>query len=110
MTKISVVIPIYNGSNYIKESLHSVMESSAAEIIVVDDGSEDSEKIRKIIDSMSKNVNYIGLPTNKGVAKALNVGIQSAKHNLISWISHDDVLVEGAFEFTFLKNFKRNNS
>ena len=46
--KVSIVIPVFNGSNFIKESLESALRSSAEEIIVVDDGSQDANETKEI--------------------------------------------------------------
>jgi glycosyltransferase involved in cell wall biosynthesis len=105
--KVSIVIPVFNGSNFIKESLQSALRSSAEEIIVVDDGSQDANKTKEIIESLSKNVKHISLPTNMGVAKALNTAFSLSNYSRIRWLSHDDVLVGNLFETSFLKKLSR---
>lgn len=88
--KISVVVPLYNKSNYIIETLESVFSQTypAYEVIVVDDGSTD--------DGMAR-VNAIAHPSvrlihqsNAGVSAARNTGIQSAKGDVIAFLDADD--------------------
>lgn len=88
---ISVVIPVYNGANYIKNAINSVLEQTYKnyEVIVVNDGSTDNGETEKIVKSFGKKIKYY-LKENGGVASALNYGISKAKGDYVSWLSHDD--------------------
>ena len=48
--KVSIVIPVYNGSNFLKEAIDSAVSQSYnnKEIIVVNDGSDDGGKVERI--------------------------------------------------------------
>ena len=89
---VSVVIPVYNGENFLTEAIDSVLNQTypQVEIIVVDDGSTDNTW--GIIQSYHHKVHGI-LKKNGGVASALNRGIQQARGDLIAWLSHDDLFL-----------------
>lgn len=92
MDLVSVVIPVFNGSEYLRQAIDSVLGQTyeAVEIIVVDDGSTDDSSA--IARSYSEHVACYSQP-NRGVAAALNRGIQEAKGHYIAWLSHDDVFL-----------------
>lgn len=92
---ISVIIPVYNGSNYIEEAITSVLKQTYTnyEILVVNDGSTDNDKTKKLVLKYKDKVKYFE-KTNGGVASALNYGISRAKGEYISWLSHDDIYNE----------------
>jgi hypothetical protein len=83
--KISVVIPVYNGSNYLKFSIDSALKKSYKniEVIVVNDGSSDQGKTEFVALSYGKKIRYY-IKTNGGVASALNFGIKHMKGDYFS--------------------------
>jgi glycosyltransferase involved in cell wall biosynthesis len=117
MTKIfnplvSIVIPVYNGSNYIQEAIDSALSQTYknTEVIVVNDGSNDNEKTDKIATSYGKKIRYFK-KENGGVATALNLGIEKMRGEYFSWLSHDDVYYPDKIEkqINYLKNINNNN-
>lgn len=86
---ISVIIPVYNGENYLAEAIDSVLSQTYRdfEVIIVDDGSQDSTW--DIIQSYGDQVRGIR-KQNGGVATALNTGIRAARGEYVAWLSHDD--------------------
>ena len=88
---VSIVIPVYNGSNYLKEAIDSALAQTYKniEIIVINDGSDDGGKTRKIALSYGEKINYYE-KINGGCASALNYGISKMKGEWFSWLSHDD--------------------
>jgi len=87
---VSIVIPVYNGSNYLREAIGSALVQTYKniEVIVVNDGStDDTEKIAK---SYGDKIRYFS-KENGGVSSALNLGIREMKGEYFSWLSHDDV-------------------
>lgn len=94
---VSIIIPIYNGSNYMKEAIDSALAQTYKniEIIVVNDGSTDNTD--EIARSYGDKIRYFK-KENGGVATALNLAIKEAKGDYISWLSHDDVYYKNKIE------------
>ncbi len=88
--KISIIIPVYNGENYLKEAIDSALAQTYDnyEIIVINDGSVDHTE--EIALSYGKKLRYLK-KENGGVASALNLGIKKMDGEYFSWLSHDDV-------------------
>lgn len=96
MTEVSVIIPVYNGSRFIRECLESVLNQSypVQEIIVVNDGStDDSAQIISTIPGIT-SINT----ENKGVASARNMGIKHCKGHWVCFIDQDDFWTENSLE------------
>ncbi len=89
---VSIVMPVFNGSDYLEEAIRSALGQSYSnlEVLVVNDGSTDEGKTRAVAASFGDAIRYLDKP-NGGVASALNLAIGSARGSLISWLSHDDV-------------------
>lgn len=90
--KVSIIIPVYNGSNYLKEAIDSALSQTYKniEVIVINDGSKDNGKTAKIAKSYGTKIRYFE-KKNGGVASAVNLGIQKMEGEYFSWLSHDDV-------------------
>src|SRR4030065_1713637 len=89
--KVSIVIPVYNGSNYLRGAIDSALAQTYKniEVIVVNDGSDDGGKTEAIANSYGDKIRYI-CKKNGGVSTQLNVGILAAGGEFISWLSNDD--------------------
>jgi glycosyltransferase involved in cell wall biosynthesis len=89
---ISIVIPVYNGSDYMREAIDSAINQTYKniEIIVVNDGSRDNTE--EIALSYGNKIRYIK-KENGGTSTALNMGIKNMKGDYFSWLSHDDIYV-----------------
>lgn len=95
---ISVVIPLYNKEEIVRQSLNSVLsqEFSDYEVVVVDDGSTDksADIVRQINDA---RIRLVSQP-NGGPSKARNTGVREAKGEWILFLDADDELLPGALE------------
>jgi Glycosyltransferase len=89
---VSIIIPVYNGENYLKEAIESALSQTYRnkEIIVVNDGSKDTGATEFIARAYGNKIRYFR-KENGGVASALNHGIEKAQGRYISWLSHDDL-------------------
>ncbi|MBP8689340.1 glycosyltransferase [Patescibacteria group bacterium] len=97
--KVSIVIPVYNGSNYLREAIDSALAQTYKniEVIVINDGSNDKGKTDKICKSYGKKIRYFK-KENGGVSSALNMGIEKMKGGYFSWLSHDDIYYPNKIE------------
>lgn len=89
---VSVIIPVFNGANYLGKAIESALGQthSNLEVIVVDDGSSDHGDTERITRSFGPPVKYIK-KSNGGVSSALNLGIAQMQGEYFSWLSHDDL-------------------
>lgn len=92
MKKVSIIIPVYNGANYMREAIDSALAQTYKnlEVIVVNDGSNDKGQTSEIAKSYGDKIIYIE-KENGGVSTALNIGIKKSTGDYISWLSHDDL-------------------
>lgn len=92
MPRVSIIIPVFNGSDYLHDAIQSAIRQDYGnvEIIVVNDGSEDDGKTERIALNYGETVRYISKP-NGGVASALNRGIKEMTGEYFTWLSHDDL-------------------
>lgn len=90
--KVSIVIPVFNGSNYLAEAINSALGQTYKniEIVVVNDGSQDEGKTEQIARSYGNKINYFS-KENGGVASALNFSLKYLAGDYFSWLSHDDL-------------------
>lgn len=108
---LSIVIPVYNGEKYLKETLESIRKSSYEdfEVILIDDGSRDrSLDICRRFCKIDSRFQYIK-QENKGIAEARNEGMMKAKGNFICFCDQDDY-VEGDFYRTVINQIKLDGS
>lgn len=86
---VSIIIPVYNGSNFMREAIDSALAQTYPniEILVINDGSTDNT--REIALSYGDKIRYFE-KENGGVATALNLGIREMRGEYFSWLSHDD--------------------
>jgi glycosyltransferase involved in cell wall biosynthesis len=91
----TIVIPVYNGGNLLKEAIQSALNQTYTniEILVVDDGSND-EETREVIHEFQGSIRAIR-KKNGGTGSALNLGFAEAKGEYIHWLSHDDIFLPG---------------
>ena len=110
---VSIVIPVFNGANYLKESIESALNQTYQniEIIVINDGSTDDGLTDKIAREYSDKIRYFS-KENGGCASALNFGISKMTGEYFSWLSHDDLYNSEKIEnqISFLRNYKNKNT
>lgn len=86
---ISVIIPNYNHTQYLREAIGSVLAQTAPvrEIIVVDDGSTDD--CRAVVAGFGARVQYV-FQENQGLAGARNTGLRHSCGELVGFLDADD--------------------
>ncbi len=97
--KVSIIIPVYNGSDFVWEAIDSALKQtySNIEILVINDWSSDEWETEKIIKSYGDKIIYIS-KKNGWVATALNVWIERMSGEYFSWLSHDDLYMKKKVE------------
>lgn len=105
--RVSVIMAVYNGGQYLKESINSVLNQTFSdfEFIIINDGSTDNTS--KVLDSFN-DPRIIRLKNEKniGLVKSLNRGISVARGEFIARIDADDMSHLDRFQkqMDFLKN------
>lgn len=90
--KISVLMPVYNGEQFLDKSIKSVLEQTFNnfEYIIINDGSTDDSL--KIIESYEDSrIKIINFSKNMGISAALNNGLNVAKGDYIARQDQDDI-------------------
>ena len=108
---VSIIIPVYNGENYLREAIDSALNQTYKniEVIVVNDGS--SDKTDEICKSYGSKIRYFK-KENGGVSTALNLGIEKMKGEYFSWLSHDDLYYDDKIkvEVDYLRKLDDKNA
>ncbi len=97
--KVSIVIPVYNGANYLHEAINCALAQTYlnVEVVVVNDGSNDGGETERIALSYGDRIRYFS-KENGGVATALNLGLEKMTGDYFSWLSHDDMYTPDKIE------------
>ncbi|MGG7079208.1 bifunctional glycosyltransferase/CDP-glycerol:glycerophosphate glycerophosphotransferase [Clostridium sardiniense] len=107
--KVSVIMPVYNVEEYLKETLDSLVVQTLddVEVILIDDGSTDNSKAI-IEEYASKHSNIVGVyQKNSGPSKARNKGIELAQGEFIAFMDSDDLIPKDSLEVRY--NLAVNN-
>lgn len=94
---LSVIIPVYNVEKYLEECINSfICDNDNLEIILVNDGSEDSSlEICERYRNQYSNIKIVDKP-NGGLSSARNAGLEIANGEYILFLDSDDYLVKGS--------------
>jgi len=100
MPAISVVLPVYNGDLYLKESIDSILHQTFQdfELIIVDDFSSDkTAEIAIEYANITPKISYIRNASNIKLPLALNEGFNKASGRYWTWTSCDNLYLPNAF-------------
>jgi len=103
MEKVSVIIPVYNGEKYIKESINSVLNQTYPniEIVVIDDCSVDKTKdviLKNFKDLIGKKIIYHRNEKNRERVYSRNKGVEIATGKYIYFLDYDDIYTKEYIE------------
>jgi glycosyltransferase involved in cell wall biosynthesis len=104
---VSVIIPAYNTAEFIMETLDSVFQQTFKnfEVIVVNDGSPDTEKLEYVLAPVRDRITYLKRE-NRGPAAARNAAIRQARGAYLAFLDSDDAWLPKYLErqIEFLEN------
>jgi glycosyltransferase involved in cell wall biosynthesis len=97
--RIAVVLPVYNGEDYLAEAIRSVLSQTFTdfELVVIDDGSTD--RTADVLAGFSDaRMRIIRFRHHRGLVQALNTGIRESRSELIARMDADDICLPHRFE------------
>lgn len=95
MSKVSIVLAVFNGSKFIRSSIESILNQTYTnwELIVINDGSfDDTENILREFEKFDSRISIYSLPENRGLTYCLNMGIAKSKGDYIARMDGDDLM------------------
>ncbi len=98
-SKVSIILPTYNGAKYIRQSIESCLNQThtSFELIVIDDCSKDETPT--IVQSYKDSrVFYFRNEQNQRLPKSLNIGFTKATGDYLTWTSDDNFYTPTAIE------------
>lgn len=110
--KVSLIVPVYNVSNYLERFMDTVlaqsMPGSEFEVILVDDGSTDNSG--NIIDDYAGRYDFVMAchQENKGPAAARNKGLDEANGEYVAFADPDDLLEYKYLETAYAQGIHNN--
>ena len=107
MPAVTVIIPTYNRSEFVRQAINSVLAQSYKdfELLVIDDGSTDNT--RQVISAINDSrIKYI-YKDNGGVSSARNLGLKKATGEFVAFLDHDDYYPQNFLE-VLTKKLKEN--
>ena len=98
MPTVSIIVPVFNTEQYLKDCLDSILRQSYSdfELLLVDDGSSDGSGA--ICDDFARNDSRVSVfhTVNKGVSCARNLGLNYAQGEYVMFVDSDDELSDDA--------------
>lgn len=99
---VSIILPTFNGANYIKESIESILDQSYKnwELIIVNDCStDDTLKIISDYSAKDSRIKIISNNINQKLPQSLNIGFEEANGEYYTWTSDDNAFKPDAIKF-----------
>lgn len=111
MSKISIIVPIYNVEKYLNRCIESILNQTFRdfELILVNDGSTDNSlDICRYYEDIDNRICVIN-KNNGGLSSARNCGIKNAKYEYIGFIDGDDYIHPQMYELLYDAIIKNNS-
>ena len=94
ISKVSVIIPVYNSEAFLRQCIQSVIRQTYQnmEVLIIDDGSTDQS--REVCEQFCRKDGRIRLyrQENKGVSSARNLGLEAAAGEYVFFLDSDDAI------------------
>lgn len=104
MPKISVLVPVYNVKQYLKQCIDSICNQTFEdfEVICIDDGSTDGSEI--MLDEFAERDERIRVihKANSGYGKSMNIGLENARGVYVAIVESDDFIEHNMLEKLYL--------
>lgn len=100
--KISVIMSVYNGKDYLEQAVNSVLAQTYTEFefVIIDDCSTDgSYEMLLSIAKLDNRVSLFRNETNQGLTKSLNLGVKFSKGDYIARMDADDICIPQRLEY-----------
>ncbi len=100
MDRISVIVPVHNGTAYLEECIDSILaqDCEALEVLIINDGStDDTAAVCERLCGQHSCLRVITMP-DLGVSAARNRGLEQAKGAYIMFVDADDRLRPGCID------------
>lgn len=96
---VSIIIPAYNAADFVGETLDSIFAQTFTrfEVIVINDGSSDTEQLEQVLQRYPANLCYIK-QDNQGAAAARNAGLRAATGEFVAFLDADDTWIRSFLE------------
>ena len=113
--RVSVIIPVYNVSDYVERCVRSVMDQTYRDIecVIVDDCSPDDSitKCERMIEAYEGPISFsiVRHEKNKGVSAARNTGLKASTGDYVAYMDSDDAITEDFIE-KLARPIKRDSS
>lgn len=105
--KITIVTPSYNQSQYLEETINSIINQKYSNIeYIIMDGNSHDESV-SIIKKYKENITYWESKKDKGQTDAINKGFNISTGEIFAWQNSDDIYMSGTFEY-IAKIFSEN--
>jgi glycosyltransferase involved in cell wall biosynthesis len=105
--KVTVVIPCFNDGALVPQTIASLNDSDAYEVVVVDDCSSEPETRRVLSELEADGTRVLWHAENRGVAAARNTGLAASRAPLVFALDADDLASPGALD-AMVKALERN--
>lgn len=100
--RLTVALPVYNGENYLAESIDAVLGQSYEdfELIISDNASTDSTPdICRGYEKQDSRVRYVRQPRNIGLSPNHNFTVEQARGEFFKWASNDDLYARDMLKY-----------
>ena len=101
MVKVSVIVPVYNVEDYLRECLDSIINQTLREIeiLCIDDcGTDNSYNILEEYAKKDDRIKILKNNQNMGVGYSRNIGIKESKGEYIAFIDSDDYISKDYYQ------------